>query len=275
MPTEIEAAKALLSEADCLLITAGAGMGVDSGLPDFRGTQGFWKAYPPYERLGMQFESVANPKNFAEDPAFAWGFYGHRFNLYRETKPHRGFEMLLQYTQTLAADSFVYTSNVDGHFERAGFEAEQVIECHGSINHFQCMEACTQAIYPAHDCPEFNIDESDMKAIEPLPVCPDCQGTARPAILMFGDWGWNGGRTNQQQQQFDHWLSQIGDKRVGVIEMGAGTAIPTVRLQSEQVAWSRDGFLIRINPRECEVPNHIEGVSLPMGALEALEAILV
>ena len=36
-----------LKQADGLLITAGAGMGVDSGLPDFRGAQGFWKAYPP------------------------------------------------------------------------------------------------------------------------------------------------------------------------------------------------------------------------------------
>jgi hypothetical protein len=32
-----------IKEADALFITAGAGMGVDSGLPDFRGNSGFWK----------------------------------------------------------------------------------------------------------------------------------------------------------------------------------------------------------------------------------------
>ena len=31
----------LIRAADGLLITAGAGIGVDSGLPDFRGPQGF------------------------------------------------------------------------------------------------------------------------------------------------------------------------------------------------------------------------------------------
>jgi hypothetical protein len=46
--------------ADALLITAGAGMGVDSGLPDFRGTQGFWRAYPAIAKLGLSFQQMAN-----------------------------------------------------------------------------------------------------------------------------------------------------------------------------------------------------------------------
>ena len=44
----------VIAEADALLIGAGAGMGVDSGLPDFRGAQGFWRAYPPYARLDQR-----------------------------------------------------------------------------------------------------------------------------------------------------------------------------------------------------------------------------
>ena len=49
-----KAAKAIC-KADAMIVTAGAGMGVDSGLPDFRGDQGFWNAYPMYERLGINF----------------------------------------------------------------------------------------------------------------------------------------------------------------------------------------------------------------------------
>ena len=82
-----QAAKAVAS-AEALLIGAGAGMGVDSGLPDFRGNQGFWRAYPPYQNLGLDFVSLANPRWFASAPALAWGFYGHRLNLYRATQPH-------------------------------------------------------------------------------------------------------------------------------------------------------------------------------------------
>src|SRR5947199_8499612 len=80
--------------ADALLIGAGAGIGVDSGLPDFRGTEGFWQAYPPYARLGLGFAALASPRWFRDDPPLAWGFYGHRLGLYRRTRPHPGFALL-------------------------------------------------------------------------------------------------------------------------------------------------------------------------------------
>src|SRR5262249_50285934 len=70
-----------IASADALIIGAGAGMGVDSGLPDFRGDQGFWRAYPVYEKLGLSFSSMANPRWFRTDPEMAWGFYGHRLGL--------------------------------------------------------------------------------------------------------------------------------------------------------------------------------------------------
>ena len=56
------------SLGEAILIGAGAGMGVDSGLPDFRGGSGFWKAYPPYAKLGLDFVSLANPRWFVSDP---------------------------------------------------------------------------------------------------------------------------------------------------------------------------------------------------------------
>ena len=83
-----------IAKADALLIGAGAGMGVDSGLPDFRGNAGFWKAYPPYQRLGLDFVALAKSRWFIDDPTLAWGFYGHRMGLYRETKPHQGYSVL-------------------------------------------------------------------------------------------------------------------------------------------------------------------------------------
>lgn len=106
--------KTLLHSADCLLITAGAGMGVDSGLPDFRGNSGMWQAYPELGRQQINFTSIANPQAFAKNPRLAWGFYGHRLALYRKTVPHAGFEYLLKIAEHLDLPYFVFTSNVDG-----------------------------------------------------------------------------------------------------------------------------------------------------------------
>ncbi|HEY2342264.1 MAG TPA: Sir2 family NAD-dependent protein deacetylase, partial [Chthoniobacteraceae bacterium] len=119
----LDRAAAAVAAADALLITAGAGMGVDSGLPDFRGPEGFWRAYPPFRERGLDFAAAANPRWFERDPAFAWGFYGHRLNLYRGTAPHDGFQILRRWSERMSHGAFIFTSNVDGHFLRAGFSA--------------------------------------------------------------------------------------------------------------------------------------------------------
>ncbi len=261
----LDRAAALIRDAGALLICAGAGMGVDSGLPDFRGGEGFWRAYPPYARLGLHFEALADPRHFTEDPELAWGFYGHRLALYRETVPHDGFRLLLDWGSRMPGGVRVFTSNVDGQFQRAGFPA--VAEAHGSIHHLQCLEGCTDEIWAADVV--VGIDPETMRAVPPLPSCPRCGGLARPNILMFGDFSWVPGRSQTQLDALTAWRRTQRD--VVVVELGAGQAVPTVRRYAE-LASAASGALIRINPREPEI-RHGRGVSLAAGALETLSAL--
>ena len=265
------AARAIAS-AEALLICAGAGMGVDSGLPDFRGTQGFWRAYPAIAKLGLSFAEMANPTWFKDDPALAWAFYGHRLNLYRKTTPHQGFNRLLEIGAAKPGGYFVFTSNVDGHFQKAGFATERIVECHGSIQHFQCAASCADEIWDA-DAETVIVDESSFRALEPLPRCKNCSALARPNILMFGDWSWLGHRTEAQHERFTGWLHELAKSsaNLAVIEVGAGSAIPTVRHTSERVLESIDGTLIRINPQEDGVPSG--QIGLPLGAAEGIQKI--
>ncbi|HEY1226196.1 MAG TPA: NAD-dependent deacetylase, partial [Ramlibacter sp.] len=103
----IARAAALLRDADALLIGAGAGIGVDSGLPDFRGDHGFWRAYPPLAARGIRFVEIANPHSFMAHHELAWGFYGHRLALYRDTVPHAGFAVLREIGARLPHGAFV------------------------------------------------------------------------------------------------------------------------------------------------------------------------
>jgi NAD-dependent SIR2 family protein deacetylase len=255
----------MIRQADGLLITAGAGIGVDSGLPDFRGPQGFWGAYPALGRARIAFEAIANPAAFASQPRLAWGFYGHRLNLYRRTVPHEGFRILQRIGERLPHGAYVYTSNVDGQFQIAGFAEDRIAECHGSIHHLQCIHRCHQGIWTADDFhPE--IDEEHCLLTSDFPICPRCHDLARPNILMFGDWDWLSARSDSQEQGLHAWLRQV--ERPLVIEVGAGTNIPTARLLGERVP----GPLIRINPTEPQLP-HGKGVSIAAGGLAALRAI--
>ena len=267
---KLKKARSMVEEADALFITAGAGMGVDSGLPDFRGVEGFWNAYPKARELGLRFEEMANPEWFERDPHLAWAFYGHRLHLYRDTAPHRGFQKLLKLSNSKKYKSFVFTSNVDGQFQKAGFKEDQVMECHGSIHHLQCINDCQKKIWSAKQT-IVKIEEG-FRAADPLPRCLDCGGIARPNILMFGDYRWNYSRTDAQRDRLVQWIDRLEEEgtRIAIIEMGAGTAVPTVRNTSEQIAKRFDVPLIRINPRESQGAE----IGIEMGAAEALDKII-
>ena len=266
----LKKAKQILEDADALFITAGAGMGVDSGLPDFRGVEGFWQAYPKAKELGLKFEEMANPEWFESDPQLAWAFYGHRLHLYRDTVPHEGFKKLLTLSNTKKYKSFIFTSNVDCQFQKAGFEEERVMECHGSIHHLQCIHNCQSKLWSSNDT-IIEIEEG-FRAKEPLPACPHCSTMARPNILMFGDFGWEYSRTNTQRERLVSWMDTIEAEggKLAIVELGAGTSVPTVRNTSEQIAKRFAVPLIRINPRE----SFAADIALPMGAVEALKHII-
>ncbi|HLN26455.1 MAG TPA: Sir2 family NAD-dependent protein deacetylase [Gemmataceae bacterium] len=265
MPMELdsllERAARVIQGADALLVGAGAGMGVDSGLPDFRGNEGFWNAYPPFR--GRNFEDVSNPYWFHADPELAWGFFGHRLNLYRETTPHLGFEILRRWGESLPLKYFVFTSNVDGQFRRAGFCEDRVIECHGSLHYLQCSRVCHRAIWPAEDV-RVEVDAATIRARSALPKCRRCGAVARPNLLMFEDFEWLPLRYAEQRRRYDEWLNRVHGRQVVAVELGAGLAIPRVRWECE----NQGQFLIRINPRESDTPQG--GISLPLRALEAL-----
>ena len=262
---DIEAAARAIADADALLVTAGAGMGVDSGLPDFRGKEGFWKAYPALGRAGLGFTSIANPAAFESNPKRAWGFYGHRLQLYRATLPHAGFGILQEMARHMANGLFVVTSNVDGQFQKAGYDPQRVAEVHGSIHHLQCRHGCMGDIWPAKGFDPL-VDELQCELVSDFPRCPHCGEIARPNILMFGDWEWLNFRAEIQEAAMNSWLRKAG--RLVVIEVGAGTDIPTVRNLGETV----DGTLIRINPREPGVAGE-KSISIMSGGLVGIREI--
>ena len=258
-------AAALLREAQALLVCAGAGIGVDSGLPDFRGNSGFWQAYPALRASGIPFHEIANPASFADDPLLAWGFYGHRLQLYRDTVPHAGFGILRRFADAMPGGAFVFTSNVDGQFQRAGFDETRIVECHGSIHHLQCTLPCSNATWPADDFTP-TVDTQACRLRSPLPRCPHCGALARPNILMFNDGAWIAERSDAQFERLRRW--RAGVRGLVVVELGAGIDVSSVRRMSE----AQGAPVVRINPRAPQLDGH-PGVAISLTAREALEAM--
>ncbi|MDQ8031956.1 MAG: Sir2 family NAD-dependent protein deacetylase [Bordetella sp.] len=260
----------LVARASSLLVVAGAGMGVDSGLPDFRGREGLWRAYPALGRRRMDFTDIASPQAFHEDAALAWGFYGHRLARYRETAPHAGFGLLRAWGRGLPQGVAAFTSNVDGQFQRAGFDDVPLTECHGSLHHLQCLLPCSDAIWSADDFVPVIDPQTGLLTSAP-PRCPRCGALARPNVLMFGDYDWLGTRTDAQFDALEPWLGAA--RELVVIEIGAGTAVATARAFTQRVARACGAAVIRINRDDAGISGDARHVPLKMSALAALRGI--
>ena len=159
--------------------------------------------------------------------------------------------MLLSLLNNKTGKGFVLTSNVDGHFIRAGFDESIVEEIHGSINFLQCTrtECIEKKSYWATPVLDMVLDKEGMVKAEEIPRCKECNAVARPNILMFRDSTCVKLRLNEQRDRFDEWVEKVKSKKLKavVLEIGAGTSVGTVRANSEKFAKETNSSIIRVN----------------------------
>ena len=250
-----------VKSCEVLIITTGAGMGVDSGMPDYRGKQGLYKFWKDVR--------LSTPRAFLEEPELAWGFRSAMIETFRKNQPHPGYAILLKWITNYNLEYFVATSNVDGHFEKAGFAVDKIREIHGSVHYLQCFDQC-QDIWTNDEI--VPIDEETGKATR-IPMCRHCQKRiARTNTLMFDDPNFIRTRRDAQDDRYQAFLKSIVGKRVLIVEIGAGTAVTTIRATSEALARKyADARLIRINPKNCDV--NFPHLGLKMGSLDGLTRI--
>ncbi len=270
MEALFQQAKQIIQDADVLLITAGAGMGVDSGLPDFRGNEGLWRAYPLLKKQQFSFAKIATEKGLQQFPKLAWALFGHMFDLFNATRPHEGFKILLETAQK-KKDYFVVTSNIDSHFQKAGFDAQRIYEIHGRLNTFECS-ACKNIWQPDTNF-RFDIDPKLMN-LKGVPKCPHCGKMARPNVLLFKDLGYNHQESDEQASRFNDFMHKYdqGDHHIAILEFGAGKGVPSIRNLGEYIfSKVEQSSLIRVNPLDYDGPENVIG--LPVGALKAIRTI--
>ena len=91
---------------------------------------------------------------------------------------------------------------------------------------------------------------------------------------MFGDWNWVSNRSAEQAATYHQWLRDLEttNSNLVIIELGAGKAVPSVRINSERIANNFNAKIIRINPRDYDVPAGHIGISA--GSLEGLSQIM-
>lgn len=262
-----------ITEADVILVLAGAGMSVDSNLPTYRGKEGFWNAYPLYKKLRKDYASMMSPHGLNKDAHFAWGFFAHQYKIYKNAHPHQGYINLLKLC-TSKEDFFVVTTNVDGLFLKSSYPQNNLHEAHGSIHKLQCNTPCHREAWNIKSL-EVDIDYNTMNALDPLPFCPICGVTARPNIALFGDtdedYVWEESQNNASN--FRSWRIKNKDKKVVILEIGVGTD----GLKRHAMQYLKEfayATLIRINPDfDTSYPKDV--IQIPMGTKDFFDTLTI
>jgi NAD-dependent deacetylase len=146
-----------------VLVITGAGVSAESGIPTFRGKDGYWRNFDPTK--------LATPEAFARDPNLVWDWYRERRQRIRKAQPNSAHRAIAKLA--LQADEFLLvTQNVDDLHLRAGLPAEKMVQIHGDI----FMTRCSRCDFRRNEH-----DDGD------LPKCPECSALMRPSVVWFGE----------------------------------------------------------------------------------------
>lgn len=269
----IDLARQWINDADSVLICAGAGMSVKEGEMVYTNPVDFAKAYPWFPKWGYKtsYECMGLMRDSSVPATAKWALNAkHMDNMRWSFTPNEGYEKLLEIVGQ--KDYFVLTSNVDGCFERSGFDASKIYTPQGEWTWLQCTKACEHdSVYasrPYIDKILPRISDDGMIPEELIPKCPRC-GSDMFGNVRGGSWFLHH-KYEHQAERIQQWMQQKIDahSKVVVIEIGAGFNTPTVtRFPVESFARELGDLarFIRINPTEAEVPEDLKALALEEG----------
>ena len=159
----------MLAEAQAIVGFTGAGISTESGIPDFRSTDGLWTRFKPIEFKDF----LASPEMRLE----AWRRYFAIHDVVVKAKPSRGHMALARLVASGHMRS-VITQNIDNLHQASGIEPEKIIELHGNGSYAHCLSCGARE------------ELADVRAyIDSHAIAPDCAacgGIIKSATISFG-----------------------------------------------------------------------------------------
>lgn len=176
--------------AGSILFLTGAGISAESGVPTFRGEEGYW-------RIGSRNyfpEELATRAAFAQMPDEIWGWYLYRRSVCRAASPNAGHLALAELERELAERNQVerfllVTQNVDGLHLRAGNTTARTYQIHGNIDYMRSIHETDPGIFPLPKGLGDHWERGRKLGPEQkaMLVCPHDGSPARPHVLWFDE----------------------------------------------------------------------------------------
>jgi NAD-dependent SIR2 family protein deacetylase len=239
--------KSLVSEADAILVGAGAGLSAAAGLT-YSGKR-FTDNFPDFiERYHLtdMYSTAFYP---FETPEEFWAYFSRHIKINRYDPGPLGLYKKL-YSLVSGKPAFVITTNVDGQFALAGFPEENIFATQGDYALFQCSTPCHDTLYDNHDMVMAMVEKQENFRIPPelIPKCPVCGERLDPHLRKDGtfvensDW-------HAAAARYSAFIGKWKENRLLIIELGVGFNTPAIiRWPFEKMAAAMPGAtLVRIN----------------------------
>jgi NAD-dependent SIR2 family protein deacetylase len=238
-----------------VLVLTGAGVSAESGIPTFRGKDGYWRNLDP--------PRLATPEAFARDSGLVWEWYRERRQRIRIARPNAAHEAIARLAQR--TDEFLLvTQNVDDLHARAGLPNEKMVQIHGDIFVTRCSRCDfsqkgsggspeppgARAIQSGSGRSRFRngCEATAGLSIAPtsendlcIPRCPICGVLMRPGVVWFGEQ-----LPCDELERVENFLHGSACDVVIV----AGTTATFGYIIDWALRASRAGELIEVNPEE-------------------------
>lgn len=245
--TRIQNAKNLIDQADYILIGAGAGLSTAAGL-EYSG-ESFQKNFKDFiDKYNFQDLYSATFYDF-NTPEEKWAFWAKLIELNRfNSEPLPLYKELFKLVRN--KEHFVITTNVDGQFEKAGFEKDKIFAVQGDYAYIQCEDGCHDKLYDNKNMvKEWLENTKDCKIPNNLvPKCPVCgkdmDMNLRKDSYFVQDENWY-----KQNKKYEEFLEKAEGNKMLLIEIGVGYNTPgIIKFPFEQMVY-RDvnTTMIRIN----------------------------
>jgi NAD-dependent deacetylase len=220
-----------------LVVLTGAGISAESGIPTFRGPEGYWtvgsREYRP--------EEMATFHMFSQNPDEVWQWYLYRLGVCRGADPNPGHAAVRRMEEILGDRFLLLTQNVDGLHLRAGNSMERTYQIHGNIEFVRCANECSRDIRPLPEAvkpktKEEPLTDADREAL----ACPGCGEMSRPHVLWFDEY------YDEEHYRFN---SSIEAAAAADLLISVGTSGATnLPMQVGTLAAGKGALLVDVNP---------------------------
>jgi NAD-dependent deacetylase len=244
-PTVIADARALLRDAERVVVLTGAGISAESGVPTFRGDGGLWRSH--------RAEELATPQAFARDPRLVWEWYAWRRDVVNGCAPNAAHLSLARYAAA-HDEMLIATQNVDGLHRAADTPERALVELHGSLYRVRCTRCSWRAPHR---------DRIDASSAEALPTCVECGALARPDIVWFGE--------SLEPANIERAFAEAAAADVCLVVGTSGVVQPAASLAT--ITRRAGGAVIEINPVETPI-TPIATTSIRGTAVETVPRVL-